>query len=416
MKYYSLAVLCGVALILCLVVPASCAVTPLWTEAGAASSELSGVVISADGSTIIAGGDQLISLTPEGRERWAGWSGTSLAVSSDGDYILASKGQDLRLISGAGALIWEKSMDITVTDLSMTPDASVIAAAGGGSIRIMKFSGEDIGSNATLAVNHIGIMPAGDRILITTNNNVQLSDFTLIPEWSDTSSAQDLIAIAPDGSSFVTATANRVRMYNGTGKLIWDKKFASGNAEALAYSRDGSMIVIGTDDNHLQVLNRLGTVLWTATAGNWFSCVAVSNDGNIIAAGSLDKKLYVYNRAGTLLGTYGTQGPIKFNSVAITGDGSLIVVVNGLTVYGFSRSSFMPEETTGETITGPIPETTVETTTTLLPATTTRKVTTRIPTLPTPYPTTSETPEEALPLAVPLTALLLLFLWRLRKT
>jgi hypothetical protein len=76
----------------------------------------------------------------------------------------------------------------------------------------------------------------------------------------------------------------------------------------------------------------------------------------------------------------------------------------------------MPEETTGETITGPIPETTVETTTTLLPATTTRKVTTRIPTLPTPYPTTSETPEEALPLAVPLTALLLLFLWRLRKT
>ena len=135
MNYSSLAILCGVALLLCLVVPASCAVTPLWMEAGSTSSELSGVVISADGSTIIAGGDQLISLTPEGRERWAGWSGTSLAVSSDGDYILASKGQNLRLISGAGTLIWEKSMDITVTDLSMTPNASVIAAAGRGRVQ-----------------------------------------------------------------------------------------------------------------------------------------------------------------------------------------------------------------------------------------------------------------------------------------
>ena len=412
MNYYSLAILCGVALLLCLVVPASCAITPLWMEAGFKSGELSGVVISADGSTILAGGDQLISLTPEGRKRWAGWSGNSLAISSNGDYILASNGQAIRLISGAGNLIWDKTLDTTVTDISMAPDASVIAAAGGGRISTMKFSGEDIGSNSTPAVNHIRVMPAGDRILITTNNNVQLSDFTLIPEWSDTDSAQNLIAVAPDGSSFVTAIANRVRMYSGTGKLIWDKKFGGGNAEALAYSRDGSVIVIGTDDNHLQVLNRLGTSLWTATAGNWITCVAVSDDGNIIAAGSMDKKLYVYNRAGTLLGTFASQSAIKFNSVAMTRDGSLIVVVDQTAVYAFSRSSFMPEETMKETITGLSPETT----TTPLPATTTRKVTTRIPTLPTPYPTTAETPEEALPPAVPLAALLLLFLCRLRKT
>ena len=412
MNYSSLAILCGVALLLCLVVPASGDLTPLWMEPGSESGTLSGVVISADGSTILIGGSQLISLTPEGRKRWAGWSGTSLAISSEGDYIFASTGRDIRLISGAGSVIWDKTTDIDITDLSIVPNASVIAAAGGGRIMTMTFSGEAIGLNSTMTVNHIRIMPAGDRIIITTNNNVMLSNFTLIPDWSDTGSEQNLIAVAPDGSSFVTATASRVRMYSGTGKLIWDKKFGNGNAEAIAYSRDGSMIAVGTDDNHLLVLNRLGTSLWSATAENWITCVAISDDGNIIAAGSLDKKLYVYDRSGTLLGTFATQSPITFNSVAITGDGSLIVVVNGLEAYGFSRSSFMPEETPNETITGPSPETT----TTLLPATMTRKVTPRITTLPTPYPTTSETPETGLPPAAPLTALLLLVLCRLRKT
>ena len=131
--------------------------------------------------------------------------------------------------------------------------------------------------------------------------------------------------------------------------------------------------------------------------------------------GAWTKKLSVYNRAGTRLGNFTAQSAIKFNSVAMTGDGSLIVVVDGSAVYGFSRSSFLQEEAPEETITGPLPGTTGETTTTLLPAATTRKVTTRIPTLPTPYPTASEPTEAALPLAVPLAALLLLFLC-LRKT
>jgi len=413
MKTSSLVILCGIALLFFLVVPANCAITPDWGVAGPTSGELSGVVISADGSTIIVGGDQLISLTPDGRKRWTGWSGTSLAVSSDGDYILSSKGQDVRLISSAGKLVWEKPMDITVTDISMTPNASVIAATGGGQIRTMDISGDAIASNETMSINHIRVMPSGNRILITTNKNIQLSDLTLRMVWSDTNATQNLVAVAVDGSSFVTATDNRIRMYNGTGHLLWEKRFSSGNAQALAYSRDGSTIVIGMDDNNLQVLRHNGMQLFTANATNWITAVAVSDDGNTIAAGSLDKKLSVYNHAGTNLGTFTAKSPIKFNSVAVNKDGSLIIVVDGSTVYGFSRSSFMPRVTTGETIDVPATEITDETTP--LPEITARKLTTRKTTIPTPYPTERETPESALPPAVPLAALLLLYLCRSRK-
>ena len=131
-----------------------------------------------------------------GRKRWSGWSGSCLDISSDGDYILSSKGPVVRLISSAGTLLWEKSMDISVTDVSMSPDASVIAVTGGGRVRIVDFRGEDIASNASMSINHLKVLPSGDRILITTTRNVQLSNLTLLAEWSDPSSTQDLVALA----------------------------------------------------------------------------------------------------------------------------------------------------------------------------------------------------------------------------
>jgi WD40 repeat protein len=372
---------------------------------------LSGVIISADDSTIIIGGDQLISLTRDGQKRWSGWSGTTLDISSKGDYILSSKGPVVRLISSAGTLVWERPMDIAVTDVSLSPNLSFVAAAGGGKIMTMTFSGEGIASNITMAVNHIEIMPDGKHLLVTTRMGARLLDLRLMSGWSDTNSTQDLLAVAPGGSSFVTATSNRVRMYDGNGSLQWDKRFSDGNAQALAWSRDGSTIVIGTDNNSVQVLNRYGSQIWMANATNWITSVAVSGDGNTIAAGSLDKKLYVYNHVGTLLGTFSARNAIRSNSVAVTSDGSLIVVVSETAAYGLLRTSFTDQDAPKETIAVPSPEPTDETPETTLPPTTTRRIT-RTATLPTPYPVESATPESPLPWGVPLVALLVLFLCR----
>lgn len=415
MKYNSLVILCGLALLLCLVAPASCSATPLWRVAGPTSGDLSGVVISEDGSTIIVGGDQMISLTTDGRKRWSGWSATCLAVSSNGDNILSSQGPVLRLISSLGEIVWEQPIDTAITDISMAPNGSVIAAAGGGRIRTMKLSGDPIASNASMSVNHIRIMPDGGRILITTTRNAQLSNFSLISDWTDTNVTQNLVAVSGDGSTIVTATENRVRMYNGTGKFLWEKKLPHGVAEALAYSRDGSTIVVGMDDSMVHVLNRNGAGIWSDQASNWITSVAVSNDGNTIAAGSMDKKLSVFNHGGILLGNYSAKSAIGFNSVAVTGDGSLIVLVDQSAVYGFSRTAMIEEALTRETITEPTTEVTEEITTTL-PATTVRRPTTRPPTIPTPYPSATATEETPLSPGVVVVALGLLLLCRHRKT
>ena len=415
MHYPSLVILCGMTLLLGLAGPAAGAVSPLWIEYATAGGDLSGVVISADDSTIVVGGAQLICLTHEGQKRWTGWSGSHLAVSSDGDYILTSQGPNLRLISSAGTLLWERSIDIPVTDLSMVPNASVIAATSGGRLNTLTFTGEGIALNSTLSVNHIRVMPSGSRILVSTNKDIQLLDLNLKTVWSDANATQDLVAAAPDGSSFVTVTNNRVRMYKGNGNITWDKKFDAGYAQALAWSRDGSTIVVGRDDNNVQVLNREGTQLFVANATDQITSVAVSRDGNTIVAGSLDRKIYVYNHAGSMLGTFKTKTAIRFNSVAVTSDGMLIVVVDNSAAYGLSRSSFIEEATPRETVTGSSSETPEETTAPPSPEITTRKVTSRTPTLPTPYPTESETTQTPLPLLIPLVALGFLILCRQSK-
>ena len=411
MHIHNLVPICCVALLLCLVGPATCAVTPLWVEPVTVGGELSGVVISSDGSTIIVGGDQLICLTSDGRKRWSGWSGTYLDISHDGDYIVASQGPVVRLISSAGRLVWEQSMEIPVTDVSIAQNASLVAANGGGRIRLISLSGEGIASNTSLSVNHIRIMPSG-QLLVTTKRDVHLLDQKLLPDWSDTNSSHNLLAVAEDGSAFVTATNNRIRMYKGNGNLSWDKRITGENAEALAYSGDGSTIVIGTDHNNILVMNRNGANLWAANASNWITSVAVSNDGNTIVAGSLDKKIYVFNHAGSRLGIFPVRSAIRSNSIAVSRDGSLIMVVDDSAAYALSRSSFAePATTPKEIITEPGTEPTAEPTTEPLYTPAIRKIT-RTPVLPTPYPTESETPESALPLAVPLVALGLLILCR----
>jgi WD40 repeat protein len=392
------------------------AVTPLWIQHATSGGDLAGVVISADDSTIIVGGDQVISLTREGQNRWTGWSSSHLAISRDGDYILTSQGPILRLISSAGTLIWDQSMEIPITDISIDPNASIIAATGGGRLRTVTLAGEGIASNTTLSVNHLRIMPSGRQVLLTTSKDVQLTDLTLKSTWSDANATQDLIAVAPDGSSFVTATNNRIRMYRGDGNLTWDKKFSSDNAQALAWSRDRSTIVIGTDHNNVLVLNRDGAPVWSANATNWITSVAVSGDGNTIVAGSLDKKIYVFNHAGSRLGTFTTKSAIRFNSVAVTGDGSLIVVVDSSAAYGLLRSSFTEPVSATGTIAETTPETTEETPAIPVTGTTSRRSTSRTPALPTPYPEESATPESPVPAAVPLLALgFLLLCRRVRK-
>jgi WD40 repeat protein len=403
MNGHSHLILCGLVILTILLVPVASAIDPLWTHAAATSGELSCVVISEDGSTIVAGGDQLIALSRDGRKLWTGWSGSPLVISREGNYLLTSRDQNVRLFSGSGTLLWEMSLGDYVSELTMTTDGSLLAAGGGNRVRLISASGAAFRQNTSIPVNHIRFLPEGDRVVITTKNGIQASNLTLFSEWTDTNMTQNLIEVAADGSSFVTVTNNRIRLYTRDGNLQWNRALPGGNALAFAYSRDGSTIVVGRDDNTVSVLDRDGTLIWTARAAHWITSVAVSDDGNTIAAGSMDKTLSVYDRGGTKLGSFTAKNPIKTRSVAVSGDGSVIALVDVSAVYGFSRSQFTQPVTAAVTTTA-IPSPVI----TPFPSATAPSASSS-PTIP---PAT--TIPAAIPLSIPLAGLLILLIIRSR--
>ena len=330
----------GILALFLVLVPAVQALGPLWIVPSSPGEELSAVAISRDGSTIVAGGDQLIVLTPEGKKLWSGWSGTRLDLSGDGSYIVTSQGQTVRLFTRDGIKLWDQSPGGTVTGVSMPPDAQMIAAAGGNSVQSWYNSGAGLGRNVTETVRDIKISPVKDQIIVSTAKALRSFNLSYVPNWYDDTISPGDIAISGDGTGIVTPNGNHIRMYHGSGTLLWDKAFPGGNILSLAYSRDGSTIVAGRDDTTVLVLDREGTLLWTSSAGYWVTAVGVSDNGSTIATGSIDNQVRIFNLQGTLLGAYKTRNPVKARSVAVSGDGSLVVAVDLSHVYGFSRSQF----------------------------------------------------------------------------
>ena len=359
-------------------IPGASAVEPLWIVNTSPGLELNTVAISGDGSLIVAGGDQLVAVSFNGTKLWSGWSSELLELSQDGRFIVTSLGSTVRVFDSRGLKLWDQSIIVPVTDISITPDGALIAASGGSVVQSWYNSGAGLGHNTTNQVKHIRISPAKDQIVVTTDRALRSFNLSYVPFWSDEDVQSDLLEISADGSGIVTTNGNRVVLYHGSGTLLWDRHVPGGNILALAYSRDGSTIVAGRDDNSVTVLDRNGNNLWSAKAGFWVTSVGVSDTGSVIVAGSMDKKLYIFDRTGTLLGIFQAPGMIKYQAAGVSGDGSRIVAVDGTNIYGFSSEQFSRSASLPSTAVASIPPPVAMNITTS-PVTTTTAATTSLP-------------------------------------
>ena len=260
----------------------------------------------------------------------------------DGSYILTAQGTSVRLFNRAGTKLWDQSLGSAVADVSLSPDATLIAAGGDRTVETWYNSGVGLGINTTAlstdTVRHVRISPAKDQVIATTSGALRSFNISCYENWYNDTISPDLVEISGDGTGFVIPVGNHVRLYHSSGTRLWDTAIPGGNVISLAYSRDGSTIVIGRDDGMAIALDANGNVLWVKKTGYRASSVGVSDNGSVISVGSLDKNLYVFDRKGDLFGSYQTAGPIHSRSVAVSGDGSLIVAVDGSNVYGFLTS------------------------------------------------------------------------------
>ncbi|MFA6361965.1 WD40 repeat domain-containing protein [Methanoregula sp.] len=147
--------------------------------------------------------------------------------------------------------------------------------------------------------------------------------------------------------SVTSTTSNQVILFDRTGAILWNYSTLS-PPTAVAISPDASRIYAGTQDSRVICLDRNGSVLWTRDTDAPIYALTLSRDGTLIAAAGTNpgttpegtvnypEDLFLYDQNGSLLWKYRTGGP---NTVAISGDNSVIAVVGGTfgNLYLFNR-------------------------------------------------------------------------------
>jgi hypothetical protein len=387
-----------------------------WREHPANDATFSGVMISTDGSMVFAGGNELLVRSWNGDTRWGGISGTVAIMSTDGNYIVSALNDNVRQFNRTGSVNWNRITGSPFNAVAVSGDGSlVIAADNRGYLRSWTIDGKNLGvDNDTDQVKRIEISPSQSLVVVSSEDSLTVfsPDMNLIWEDNTLGNLDSFIAFSADSSTLILSGENRVASYTTEGSLNWVKEITKDAIIDMACSDDCSTIVLGSQDGNVWVLNKEGQIRWKYPAGAWVNGVGVSRDGSIIVAGALDGNVYILDKDGNLLAQTKTDSAIQQRSVAISKDGTRIVVVDERTMYGFDLVGFpkvtykeTPFETTlcPCTITTPVP---VKTT---LPITV---LSTKVTTL----PETTRTPKSALtPFLIIIASACLLFILRRRK-
>ena len=340
-------------------VVAAAGLVKTWQERTPADTPFSGVMFSQDSSILYAGGAQLFVRSWDGEKKWWGGSGRIAAMSADGNFFIYAVDRYIHRIAGNGTELWIVGTNTPVRAVATSNDGSLIVGADdGGNLFAWGTKDGSMSQIETDRVKRIAISPSGSLIVLSTEAGL---DFLTPLEydsphleriWRDNKSGslESFIKISSDSSTVITSGDTRISSHTSSGFLNWRKDVVQSAITDMACSYDCSIIVLGSQDENVWVLNDRGEIQWKYPTGSWINSVGVSREGSVIVAGTLDRYVYILNGDGQLLAKTRTDTVIQPRSVAVSGDGKRIIVADQIALYGFTLTG-VPEVTSWETFT-----------------------------------------------------------------
>ena len=245
----------------------------------------------------------------------------SVAISSDGEYIVAGSTDD-------EVYLFDKD--------SSTPLWSYR-------------TGSDVQSVA---------ISADGKYIVTGSDDAYINFFhkdSSTPLWSyTTGNWVHSVTISADGKYIVAGSYdNKVYLFDKDSSTpLWSYSTET-YVESVAISADGEYIVAGSMDDKVYLFDKdSSTPLWNYTTGDYVRSVAISADGEYIVAGSDDAKVYVFDKdSSTPLWSYTTDDSLR--TVAISADGEYIVIGGGgykVTLFNKGSSTPLWSYTTGNNV------------------------------------------------------------------
>jgi WD40 repeat protein len=338
--FYMLAVIAMLLFAGCIVAPVTAmSITPAWKVSLPDEMPVIGITIADDGSRVLVRGNNLMMLSNDGKLLWSGDAGGIAAMSGNGAYVVLAFGESLRLLDSNGVEIWTRNGGAPINAVAITPNGSlVISDNTRGYLMTWNRAGDSLGRVQLDPAKSIAVSPAGDLIVIASDAGLRYVNAGMDLLWTDNSSGnfETMIALSSDGSIIYTAGGNRVSSHTSTGTLNWQKDVTSEQITGMACSASGDVLVLGSQDKNVYVLDSNGYTRLKYPIGQWINAVSVSRDGTLIAAGDINRYLTLFFRNGILAGKVRTDRIIQPYSVALSPDGNRVVVGDELTIYGYT--------------------------------------------------------------------------------
>lgn len=356
-------------------------------------SVFSGVTITPDASTAFAGGSQILVRNWNGSMRWGGQPGFVTAMSPDGEWIVTSNGITATLYNRSGQEMWSRSMGGAVRAVAVAPKAAfVVTTDEMGNWITWNRNGELLHRNTTEVARRLAIAPAGNLIVATTENGLRYYSSTLTPLWTDPreGSLDEYILFSADGSTILTYGGRRLSSHTTEGNRNWQVDVSPAAINDIACSQDGSFIVVGSQDNAVRGLDRYGKIHWTFKTVQWPNAVATSANGVVVAAGVNDGSVIILDHHGKEQTKKQFDLRIQPRTLAMSRDGTKLVVADQRYLYGLSLHDDSAPETPDDTVFVAAPLNPVQKTTEPTPVPTTGIPEVTMPEEARPIPTTTK--------------------------
>ncbi|WP_026102209.1 TIR domain-containing protein [Pleurocapsa sp. PCC 7319] len=263
---------------------------------------------------------------------------SSVAFSSDGQYILNVSGLNVRVLDRKKNQLSQPLVGYVrdVQAAAFSPDGQyIVSGSNDGSIRVWDRESNLVSqpfSGHTSGVKSVAFSPDGqyivsggfdDTIRVWDTEGNQVGQ----PFVGHTSPVNS-VAFSPDNKYIVSSSGSTIRVWDTEGNQVGQPFVGHTSAVmSVAFSPDSQYIVSGSSDGSIKVWDKKSNLVSQPFSGHTFgvNSVAFSPDGQYIVSGSFDDTVRVWDTEGNQVGQpfIGHTSPV--NSVAFSPDGQYIV-------------------------------------------------------------------------------------------
>ncbi|HEX9710377.1 MAG TPA: PQQ-binding-like beta-propeller repeat protein [Candidatus Thermoplasmatota archaeon] len=175
-------------------------------------------------------------------------------------------------------------------------------------------------------------LAAGGEYVVAGSQDGNLYAFSREGEllWSQALGAPiGRLAYCANGNYVAAATETHaetlINFYGINGALLWSRKVGK-PVHGLGISDDGGIVVMGSDNRNIYVVNYEGSLIFNHRLGGEVPTVDLTRDSRLIYAGCYDAFVYCFDLQGRGLWNYKTTGPVE--KVIATRAGDVVYAVS----------------------------------------------------------------------------------------